>query len=92
MFGDLIREGGGLSRFSVEGTAQRIEVLYGEGFDTAVVYAPKRPDGEAFICFEPMAGITNAYNLAARGDYADLQTIEPGGEWSASFWIAPSGF
>ena len=67
-------------------------MLYGQGFDTAVVYAPKRSDDQAFICFEPMAGITNAYNLAARGVYGDLQTIEPGRSWAASFWIAPSGF
>ncbi len=92
VFGDLVREGGGVARFSVTGDRQKIEVLYGEGFDTAVVYAPKRPEGEGFICFEPMAGITNAYNLAAKGDYASLQTIAPGKDWSASFWIVPSGF
>ena len=45
-----------------------------------------------FICFEPMAGITNALNLAHKGGYKELQHIAPGGTWQESFWIKPSGF
>jgi aldose 1-epimerase len=45
-----------------------------------------------FICFEPMAGITNALNLAHKGVYKELQSIKPGGTWQESFWIKPSGF
>ena len=45
-----------------------------------------------FICVEPMAGITNALNLAHRGIYKELQSIAPGGTWQESFWIKPSGF
>ena len=45
-----------------------------------------------FICIEPMAGITNALNLAHRGVYKELQSIQPGGTWQESFWIKPSGF
>src|SRR5918993_1192592 len=45
-----------------------------------------------FICFEPMAGITNALNLAHKGTYRELQYIKPGGTWQESFWIKPSGF
>jgi aldose 1-epimerase len=45
-----------------------------------------------FICFEPMAGITNALNLAHKGVYKELQYIQPGGTWQESFWIRPSGF
>jgi aldose 1-epimerase len=45
-----------------------------------------------FICFEPMAGITNALNLAHKGVYKELQSIKPGGTWQESFWIRPSGF
>ena len=45
-----------------------------------------------FICFEPMAGITNALNLAHRGTYKELQYIKPGATWQESFWIKPSGF
>jgi aldose 1-epimerase len=45
-----------------------------------------------FICFEPMAGITNALNLAHKGVYKELQYIKPGSTWQESFWIKPSGF
>jgi aldose 1-epimerase len=51
------------------------------------------PPGERnFICFEPMAGITNAVNLAHKKKYGELQTIPPGAMWRESFWIRPSGF
>jgi aldose 1-epimerase len=45
-----------------------------------------------FICFEPIAGITNALNLAHKGVYKELQSIKPGGTWEESFWVKPSGF
>jgi aldose 1-epimerase len=45
-----------------------------------------------FICFEPMAAITNALNLAHRGRYDELQYIPPGATWRESFWVRPSGF
>jgi aldose 1-epimerase len=45
-----------------------------------------------FICFEPMAGITNALNLAHKGVYKELQYIKPGATWQESFWIKPSNF
>jgi aldose 1-epimerase len=56
------------------------------------------PGGQAqstdrnFICLEPMAGITNALNLAHRGVYKELQSIPPDGVWAESFWIVPRGF
>ena len=45
-----------------------------------------------FICIEPMAGITNALNLAHRGVYKELQSIPPGGTWQESFWMRARGF
>jgi len=45
-----------------------------------------------FIAFEPQAGPTNALNLAQKGLYKDLQYVPPGGTWTESFWIKPSGF
>ena len=45
-----------------------------------------------FICFEPMAAITNALNLGHKGVYKELQSIKPGETWQESFWIKPSGF
>ena len=45
-----------------------------------------------FVCFEPMAGITNAINLAHKGLYKELQSVAPGATWQESFWVKPSGF
>jgi aldose 1-epimerase len=51
-----------------------------------------QPTDLNYICFEPMAGITDALNLAQKGLYKELQSIPPGGTWQESFWINPSGF
>jgi aldose 1-epimerase len=45
-----------------------------------------------FICFEPMAGITDAMNLSQKGIYKEQQYIAPNQAWEASFWVKPSGF
>ena len=89
VFGDLERDGTGRATMSVWGRQQRIDVLFGPNFRAAVVYAPRERE---FICFEPMAGITDSMNLAQRGLYRELQTIEPGGTWQESFFVRPSGF
>jgi aldose 1-epimerase len=75
-------------RGEVHGRSQIIALRFGPKFPVAVVYAPP---GQHFICFEPMSGVTNAFNLAHRGMYPQLQTISPGGRWEESFWIFPSG-
>jgi aldose 1-epimerase len=75
--------------FEVRGRRQRIALRFGPKYPVAVVYAPS---GRDFICFEPMSGVTNAFNLAERGLYPQLQTVPPGGKWEESFWIHPSGF
>jgi len=75
--------------FWVEGRGQRVSVRFGPKFPIAVVYAPQDRN---VVCFEPMTGITNAFNLAHAGLYKDLQSIAPGGTWTESFWIRPSGF
>ncbi len=91
VFGDLVRDAAGQAHFSVKGERQQITVSYGPQFKAAVIYAP-RPRNGSFICFEPMSGITNAFNLAHRGIYKELQTIPPRGVWEASYTIRPSGF
>ncbi len=75
--------------FWVQGKIQKIAIRFGPKFPVAVVYAPP---GRGFICFEPMSGITNAFNLNHDGFYPELQTIPPGAKWQESFWIHPSGF
>jgi aldose 1-epimerase len=75
--------------FAVEGKQQKIEVEYGPKYLVAVVYAPP---GRGFICFEPMTGITNAFNAAQKGQYPELQSVAPGATWRETFRIRPSGF
>jgi len=91
VFGGLGRAADGTARFRVKGKRQSIEVRYGPNYREAVVYAPPGED-RRFICFEPMSGITNAFNLAHRGRYAHLQTVAPGAEWTAKYSIHPDGF
>jgi aldose 1-epimerase len=75
--------------FWVEGNGRRISVRFGPKYPVAVVYAPQTRN---VICFEPMTGITNAFNLAHAGVYKELQSIQSGAKWEESFWIRPSGF
>jgi aldose 1-epimerase len=89
VFTALVRDDHGMARFWVEGKRERITVEYGSKYGVAVVYAPQEKD---FICFEPMAAITNAFNLAHAGRYGELQAIPPGAEWRELFRITPTGF
>jgi aldose 1-epimerase len=73
----------------LEGKKQRIAVKFGPKFPVAVVYAPKNG---SFVCFEPMASQTNAFNMTQAGKDGSLQTIAPGSKWSESFFITPTGF
>jgi aldose 1-epimerase len=89
VFGNLKRGPDGKAEFSVQGKREKVTVSYGPKYTVAVVYAPP---GKNFICFEPMSGITNGFNLAHDGVYKELQSIPPGGQWRESFWVSPSGF
>jgi aldose 1-epimerase len=89
VFSDLDRDAQGRATMSVAGRSQRLDIALGPNYKSVVVWSPK---DSAFICIEPMAGITDALNLAQKGLYKELQTIPPGGVWQESFWIAPRGF
>lgn len=104
VFSDLVRDGDGNATMRVSGRRQRLDVVLGPNFRSVVVWAPN-PSGKGrggqgdsapaernFICLEPMAAITNALNMAPRGQYRELQTIPPGGTWRERFWVRPSGF
>jgi aldose 1-epimerase len=91
VFGDLIRDASGRATMWVQGKSERVEVSFGPKYKAAVVYSPGGPNRD-FICFEPMAGITDALNLAHRGIYRELQYIPPGEVWAESFWVRPSGY
>jgi aldose 1-epimerase len=90
VYGELARDSSGNATMTLQGRSQRLDVTLGPNYRAVVVYAPARDPN--FVCIEPMAGITNAINLAHRGTYKDLQTIASGGQWEERFWIRPSGF
>jgi aldose 1-epimerase len=85
---DLVRDAEGRAVFSIEAGGKKVEALFGRNYPVAVVWEPA---GREFICFEPMAGITDAVNLNRAGKYPDLQTVPAGGKWTESFWIRASG-
>jgi aldose 1-epimerase len=89
VFTGLEANADGLTEFVLEGAAERVRVLFGSQYKVAVVYAPA---GKDFVCFEPMTGPTNVFNLAHRGHWPELPTIAPGGTWQESFWIRTEGF
>jgi aldose 1-epimerase len=69
--------------FILEGGGRRIEVSFGQGYPYAQVYAP---DDDDVIAFEPMTAPTNALVSGQ-----DLQLIEPGESYEASFSITVTG-
>lgn len=101
VFGDLVRDSSGRAVMTVTGKSQSLDVVVGPNYRVVVAYAPKPaqpqpgappPPNRNFICFEPMAAITNAMNMAHKGLYKDLQSVAPGGTWQESFWVRPRGF
>jgi aldose 1-epimerase len=99
VFGDVTADAAGRAVVSLKGRTQQLDVMMGPNYRAVVLYSPNPSSGRGraagdrgFVCIEPMAGITNAMNLAHKGLYADLQSIPPNGTWEESFWIRPSGF
>jgi aldose 1-epimerase len=88
-FSNLIRGPDGRAEFWIQGEKERLSIQFGPKYTVCLVYAPR---GRPFLCFEPMAAMTDGMNLAQKGLYKELQNIPPGGEWRESFWIRPSGF
>jgi aldose 1-epimerase len=77
------------SEFSVEAHGRNVSVRFGPKFPVAIVYAPQTRN---VVCFEPMTGLTNGFNLAHEGIFKNLQSVPPGQSWTESFWIRASGF
>jgi aldose 1-epimerase len=88
-YSDLIRDADGKAEFWIQGQKEKLSVVFGPKYTASVMYVPARTN---FLCFEPMAAMTNGMNMAQAGTYKDLQSIPPGGEWRESFWVRPSGF
>jgi aldose 1-epimerase len=101
VFSDLVRDSQNRAHMIVKGKRQQLDIALDPKWPAVVVWSPKpaataaggAPQNDPnFIAFEPMAGITDAMNLAHKGIYKDLQSIPQGGKWEASFWVKPSGF
>ena len=88
-FSGFARGADGLGKVTIQGKTQKIEILYGKGFDYAIVYAPLTAN---VICAEPQTGPTNAFNLQHEGKFKQLITLDPGKTFEGSFWIVPSGY
>jgi aldose 1-epimerase len=88
-YSDIVRGADGRAEFWVQGEKEKLSVLFGPQYTVCVLWVPARSN---FLCFEPMAAMTNAMNMAQAGTYKELQSIPPGGEWRESFWVRPSGF
>jgi aldose 1-epimerase len=88
-FSNLVRGPDGRAEFWVQGEKEKLSVFFGPKYTVCVFWVPK---GRPFLCFEPMAAMSNGMNLAQAGLYKELQSIPPGGEWRESFWIQPTGF
>ena len=88
-FSDLERDADREAHIWVKGKTEKIEVIYGEGFDYAIVYAPL---DNTLFCIEPQTGPTNAFNLNHEGKFPGLVVLDPGQVFKASFWIVPVGF
>lgn len=83
-FYDLVRDAQGRAHFSVQGNHEKIAVTFGPKYTVNVTYAPA---GRDYICFEPMAAMTNALNSGQA-----LQTLAAGADWRESFWVQVTGF
>ena len=85
VFTDLTRREG-WAVFRAKSNTGSLELGLGQKYPVAIVYSPR---GSSFVCFEPMAALTNAFNLAHAGQYPELQHVEPGSSWEEEFWIQP---
>lgn len=85
----LVRGNDARAVFALKGGSREVQVLFGPHYPVAVVWAPP---GAQFVCFEPMAAVTNGANLAHYGKYPVLQTVAPGATWQGRFWVRGSGF
>jgi aldose 1-epimerase len=82
-FDDAYAAPEGSAPFVLTGAGRRVEVRFLDGYRYAQVFAPADDD---VIAFEPMTAPTNA--LVDAG--ADLQLVEPGASYTATFSITIS--
>ena len=86
---DLLRDANGRAQFVLEGAKERVAVIFGPRYTAAMLYGSPSTQ---FLSIQPLAAVSNAFNLAHAGQYRQLQFVEPDAVWQESFWIRPSGF
>ena len=86
---DLVRDRNGRAEFVLEGKKERVTVVYGPKYTAAMLYGTPQTQ---FLSIQPLAAVSNGFNLSHDGSYKGLQFIAPGAVWAESFWIRPSGF
>jgi hypothetical protein len=67
---------------------ERIAVACGPTFTAAMLYGSV---DTPFLSIQPLAAVSNAFNLTHDGRYRNLQFVAPGAVWQEIFWIRPSG-
>lgn len=70
--------------FAIDDGARRVEVVFGEGYPFAQVWAPP---GSPFVCLEPMTAATNALG----GSPSGLRWAAPGSPFTATFTVRVRG-
>lgn len=89
VYTSLARNADGNAEFWVTNGKEKLTFSFGTKYQVGVVYAPP---GRDFVCFEPMAAITDGFNQNHKGQYPELQMIPPGKTWREVWSIQPSGF
>lgn len=88
VFTDLTFNGGRCRTSIVDPQSQRqVSVTFDDKFTECVVYNP--PHRQA-ICIEPYSCAPDQFAMAERGAVPAVQTLAPGGRWSAAYEIAVS--
>lgn len=92
-FIDLERNDDRLAVFTIRAGDQEVETSFGQHYPVAIVWEPDDAQGNPrdFICIEPMAGMTDQLNLAAKGLAQQPQTVAPGERWIGRFTVSTSG-
>ena len=88
-FSGLERDSRGMGHYWAKGKTEKVELVFGNGFNFGHVYAPL---DKTIICFEPETAVTDAFNLNHEGKFPNLIVLEAGKTYKANFWIVPNGY
>ncbi len=87
VYSQLRRDINGYAHFLLSSEKAQVKAAFGPKYEVSVIYAPQHGN---YVCFEPMAAITDALNLFHAGLWPSLQSVEPENVWEEEFWVEPS--